>query len=120
MAPGYRVAQVRAVFHLPRKASTLFDAGVSTPKHLAYVEWFSTFPSSQDQNHGLYKIMRSFNDGKRLASIIEVSSIQRSIHLFPKFGRIAPRHWTSNNVLEECNMFFVNAFSDRHSYLTIY
>jgi hypothetical protein len=89
-------------------------------KHLAYVEWFSSFPSTPDRNHGLYKVTRSFMDGKRLTSVIEVSSIRRSIHLFPKFGRIAPRHWTSNNVLDECTTFFVNAFSDRHSYLTIY
>ncbi|KAH7903903.1 hypothetical protein BJ138DRAFT_1019885, partial [Hygrophoropsis aurantiaca] len=87
---------------------------------LAYVEWFSPFPATPDTNHGMYKISRSLRNGERMASIIPVDIIRRSVHLIPKFGRVAPREWTSSNVLELCKTFYVNPFTDRHAYLTIF
>ncbi|KAJ7150608.1 hypothetical protein C8R46DRAFT_914692, partial [Mycena filopes] len=83
---------------------------------LAYVEWFSKFPRNPDPNHGMYKISRPV---ERAASIIPVSQIRRSVHLFPEFGPVAPRDWTSNNVLERCSKFYVSPWSDRHAYITI-
>ncbi|KAK7017364.1 hypothetical protein R3P38DRAFT_3320667 [Favolaschia claudopus] len=41
-----------------------------------------------------YKVKRSLKDGVRMASIVSVANIRRSIHLLPKFGPIAPQHWT--------------------------
>lgn len=117
------MAQVRAVFRLsPAASAQLFSADVSTPKHLAYVEWFSEFSDTPDPHHGMYKIKRSMinNNTKRLSSVIEVSSIRRSVHLFPQFGRLAPREWTSDNVLDLCSTFYVNSFTDRHTYITLY
>ncbi|KAJ6605637.1 hypothetical protein B0H10DRAFT_1659135, partial [Mycena sp. CBHHK59/15] len=55
---------------------------------LAYVEWFSKFPRKPDPNHGMYKISRPV---EHAASIIPVSQIRRSVHLFPKFGPVTPR-----------------------------
>ncbi|KAG1748112.1 hypothetical protein EDB19DRAFT_1630396 [Suillus lakei] len=117
---GYRVAQVRVVFTLTTQATNLlFPAGpVKPPAHLAYVEWFTPF-QQPESHHGLYKISRLMRHGERLASIIDVSDIRRSVHLFPNFGAVVPREWTSSTVLELCPSFFVNSFSDRHAYLTI-
>lgn len=90
------------------------------PEHLAYVEWFKKFANKTEPNHGLYKISRSFIRGDKLVSIVPVANVVRSVHLIPKFGSIAPRDWTSNNVLEKCTVFYVNSFSDKflYSFLT--
>ncbi|KAF8207660.1 hypothetical protein K438DRAFT_1575238, partial [Mycena galopus ATCC 62051] len=98
----------------------LFPSGITPPKHLAYVEWFSTFTSHPEPHHLLYKIRRSLKNGVRLATIVPVDNIRRSVHLLPKFGPIAPREWTSSNVLDLCSTFFVNSLSDRHMYTTLY
>ncbi|KAJ6616602.1 hypothetical protein B0H10DRAFT_1799063 [Mycena sp. CBHHK59/15] len=119
---GYRVGQVRVVFSLPeRSLSKLFRPNVHVPKYLAYVEWFTAFKSQPEPNHLMYQISRQKNrQGERLASIIPIDNIRRSVHLFPKFGRVAPREWTSSNVLDKCPTFFVSCFTDRHSYITMY
>jgi hypothetical protein len=109
------------VFRIPPKfATSLFRPGIPLPKHLAYVEWFSKFRPTPERNHGMYKVNRLIKDGRRVASIIPVSTILRSIHLVPKYGPIVCQEWTSANVLEECSTFYVNCFTDRHTYLTIH
>ncbi|KAG1907987.1 uncharacterized protein F5891DRAFT_1220716, partial [Suillus fuscotomentosus] len=118
---GYRVAQVRVIFSIPEKHHTsLFPSHILIPKHLAYVEWFSPFTGTSERNHGMHKVSRSYENGEQLVSIISVKDIRRSVHLIPKFGRSAPRDWTSSNVLELCRDFFVSPFTDRHAYATIY
>ncbi|KAG1884728.1 hypothetical protein F4604DRAFT_1574379, partial [Suillus subluteus] len=72
-----------------------------------------------ESHHGLYKICCLMCHGEHLASIIDVSDIRRSVHLFPNFSAVVPREWTSSAVLELCSSFVVNSFSDRHAYLTI-
>ncbi|KAH9012888.1 hypothetical protein EDB84DRAFT_1641674 [Lactarius hengduanensis] len=75
-----RVGQVRVNFR--------FQNLNSIPKHLAYVEWFTSFSREPEHNSGLYKISRCFlPDGTKPASIIP-------------FGRVVPASWTSSNVLE--------------------
>ncbi|KAF8500501.1 hypothetical protein F5888DRAFT_1793628 [Russula emetica] len=109
---GYRIGQVRMVFSLPENViAELFPPGMVLPKHLAYVEWFSSIPRAPDPNHLLYKIK---------SSIIPVANIRRSAHLFPDFGPVAPCDWTSPTVLELCGTFFVNSTSDRYMYATFF
>ncbi|KAJ3713720.1 hypothetical protein DFJ43DRAFT_1134924 [Lentinula guzmanii] len=117
-----RIARVRLVFTLPEQRVgnlSLFD-GISEdklPRHLAYVEWFSSFPASPDPNHHLYKVSHCEVEGGRLASIVDVRRLIRSVHLFPKFGsEVVDRTWKSSTVLDECKTFFVNSDSDRHMY----
>lgn len=83
------MGQIRVVFSLPT------DQARVPSERLAYVEWFSNF-TLPESDHGMYKLKRSIEDGERVASIIPVSSIRRSVHLFPKFGREVPDDWTSN------------------------
>ncbi|KZT66802.1 hypothetical protein DAEQUDRAFT_714317 [Daedalea quercina L-15889] len=118
---GRRVGQVRLVFKIPR--DSLHDllpdvADQDLPSHLAYIEWFSPF-TRPDPNHGLYKVTRTLQGTQRLASIVEVQDIHRSCHLWPDFGPVVPRHWTSSNVLDCSTAFYVSPFSDRAAYQTI-
>jgi hypothetical protein len=51
----------------------------------------------------MYEVSQSLNaTGECLALIIPVDEIHRSVHLYPKFGPIAPHDWTSSNILERC------------------
>ena len=106
------MGQVRVIFTLPRR----MDGNSS--EHLAYIEWFSKF-TAPDDDHGMFKLNRSLEDGERVASIVPVSIIRRSVHLFPKFGPVVPEGWSANNVLERCATFYLNPFADRHMYFIL-
>ncbi|KAJ8468795.1 hypothetical protein ONZ45_g17114 [Pleurotus djamor] len=115
---GYRIGRVRVIFTLPKASlDTLFEPGVEVPEHLAFVDWFSPFTHVPERNHGLYKV-RPIKDaeGSSVSEVIPIANIRRSVHLFPRFGPFAPPEWTSNNVLDLCDTFFVNTFTDRHMY----
>jgi hypothetical protein len=115
---GFRVAQVRVVFAPPQNILKDLPPGVKLPAHLAYVELFQPFTPAPDPNHGMYKVSRSLNAiGERMALIVSVDAIHRSVHLYPKFGTVAPRSWTSSNVLEQCTQFYTNPWTDRHAYI---
>ncbi|KAI9435761.1 hypothetical protein H4582DRAFT_2112229 [Lactarius indigo] len=113
-----RIGQVHVVFSLPEsECARLFPSGQSIPKHLAYVKWFTSFSWEPEHNSGLHKISRCFlPDGTKPASIIPVINIFRSVHLYLKFGRVAPASWMSSNILEMCKTFYLNPFTDRHLY----
>ncbi|KAJ6459244.1 hypothetical protein C8R45DRAFT_1056242 [Mycena sanguinolenta] len=113
---GYRVGRVRVVFKLSRKVTAGLFPGVPPPGHLAYVEWFSAFPRQPEPNHLMYKISRL---EERIACIIPIENIRRSIHLFPQFDPVVPRSWTSQNVLDSATKFYVSPWSDRHLYITV-
>lgn len=91
----YRVAQVRAIVIKRSKPPP-----PPSPVHLAYVDWFSDFRSSAETTRGMYKVTCAPRGGERIASIVPVASIIRSIHRIPKFGMAVPREWTSSNVFE--------------------
>lgn len=68
----------------------------------------------------MYKVTRTMQDGERVASILPVSLFERSVHLIPKWTSKVPSSWTSENVLEECTVFYVNPFKDNHTYFNLY
>ena len=116
---GHQIAQVWVVFKIPSKVVHNVYLGSKTmpPQHLAYVEWFSPIPAIPGPNHNLYKVTRLMQCGRWHASIIPVESILCSVHLLPSFGQCMPWEWNSFLVLELCNTFYVNLFSNQDSYM---
>ena len=101
------------VFSLPE------DEAQVPSERLTYVKWFSKF-THPESDHGMHKLTHSMvQGGDRLASIIPISSIWHSVHLFPKFGQTVPKDWTSDNVLEKCSTFYLNPFADRNMYFIL-
>lgn len=74
----------------------------------------------------MYRIKRSLNVEQRESAIVELSSLRRSCHLFPRFPpgkKVADSEaiaWTSENILEKCDTFFVNNFVDMHAFQTVF
>ncbi|KAI0070092.1 hypothetical protein K474DRAFT_1744707 [Panus rudis PR-1116 ss-1] len=118
-AKDHRIARARVIFSIPDFAHGIFKGDQPVPKYLVYVEWFTAF-TNPDPNHGMYRVSPLIRNGSRVASIIPLSNIRRSAHLFPVFGAVADRSWTADNVLDQCSKFYVNNFSDRHMYGIIY
>jgi hypothetical protein len=116
---AFRVAQVRVVFGVSKPSwRHLFrDDEPCPPEHLAYVEWFTPFRAEPERNSRMYKVSRALQGTSRLASIIPVSRIEQSLHLIPLPGNHIPREWSSSTVLELCQTFLVNSFTNRRTYL---
>ena len=118
---GYRIGRIRVVFSLPEHSIPLLLPNINeVPKHFAYVEWYTPFTEDPDPDSLLFKIS-PLKDmaGGRICSIIPIANIRRSVQLLPKFGAVAPQEWTSNTVLDVAKVFFVNSFTDVHSYRII-
>ncbi|TBU58884.1 hypothetical protein BD310DRAFT_850215 [Dichomitus squalens] len=115
----YRVGRLRLIFRLPSKACRQLFPNVVSPGPLAYIEWFTAF-TRPDSVHGMYKVSRCRNDrDELLASVVEVDTIRRSCHLFPTCSGTISRDWTSSTVLDACEDFWLNPFSDLHMYMTL-
>ena len=123
---GMRIAQVRLVFTIPDRYLNLLFPGMGPaerpPRHLAYVEWFTKFNTSPDPDSQLlvHKVAWAKQNSMRIASVVPVYTLQRSVHLIPKWGGPVPLHWTSENVLDECTTFYMNSFKDSHTYFNLY
>ena len=113
--PGFRVAQVKVIFKLPSLSDPCLHSLWS--KHLAYVEWFFHFQAMPDPNHSLHKVMCDPWPGHWHGAVILVSTIHQSIQLFPYFHGSQCVGWTSDNVLDNCDTFFINSLQNRQTYL---
>jgi hypothetical protein len=110
------VARIKVIFSIPKRfhAHLFMRPRIDVPDHLAYVEWYSPL-ETQDPNHRMFKITPlKDSDGMRICSVIPLTDVQRSVHLIPRFGPVAPVNWMSDNVLDQCTTFFLNDFTDRH------
>ncbi len=66
-----------------------------------------------DVNSRFFKVKRLCDlKGVQKTNIVPVNYIQQSTHLFPKFGAVVPAEWTSANVLDQVDTFYVNPFTD--------
>lgn len=108
------------IFGLAENArASVFEHYPNAPTHFAYVEWFSKLPAAPEPSHGLYRVKRELVGAERVVSIIPLDRLKRSISLAPRFPPQVDPTWNSDNVLELCNDFYINSFSDKHAYMTL-
>ena len=122
---GHFAAHLRMVFR-PYRHSKVSDI-------LAYVQPFKPAPGTISQQEDgskahvpdddieMFRVVRSLHsDGKRKGLIIRLTDIWRPVELIPRFGKKCPVGWTSSNAVELADHFYVNCFSDKEAYQTIY
>ena len=68
----------------------------------------------------MFRVNRVVQRGRRKGKIVPLTLIWRPIELIPVFGRRCPTGWTSNTAVEEADDFYVNCFSDKDVYQTVY
>jgi hypothetical protein len=112
---GYRVGDVKVIFHLPPHIQKHRGDATSTSSHLAYVELYTRF-TQPERYSKLYKVRKAMESFQRRAVVIPVDLIYRSCHLIPVFGKDVDRTWTSGTVMDKCSEFYLNTFSDVHMY----
>ena len=98
------------------KVCPLLDTLPAT--HLAYVEWFSPLTTAPDPKHLIHQVSRLIQGEEQCAGIIPVDWIISSIHLLLQFGPIVPHDWSSFMVLEKCQTYYVNPFTNVQNYNT--
>lgn len=105
-SPSYRrlhcAAQVRVIFRLPHELGDY-------PHPLAYVEFFTCRRVASD-TYGMYVVRRAKVRQQRKAGVIRLDSIRSACHLYPRFGLRCDRSWTTENVLDKCESFFVSPY----------
>lgn len=100
---------------------------------LAYVQPFKPAPGTTsrqqdgskahvpDDGIEMFRVVRSLcSNGNRKGLVIKLTDIWRPVELIPRFGKKCPQHWTSSDAVELAEQFYVNCFSDKESYQSIY
>jgi hypothetical protein len=113
---GYRVAQVKLIFRLNVPPSSPF---FMVPLLLVY--WFTHPLPRPEKDVKMYQLKRRFtSDGRPLASIVEMGSVARFVQLIPRLGRKVHPDLTKDNVMDRCNTFLLNSFTDKEIYQAVW
>ncbi|KAH6871284.1 hypothetical protein BKA70DRAFT_1131091, partial [Coprinopsis sp. MPI-PUGE-AT-0042] len=121
-----RVGRVKVIFKLP---TIIEQPGVrlavpdSWPtKHLAYVEWYTRQGTSPNKTNGMYQISNAVDsNGRRSGAIVPLANIRQVCMLTPNFGEgTVSRLWTSDTILDKCHTFWINNWSSKYAYQTLY
>ena len=93
---------------------------------LLYVQFFTFAANPADQPHvGMYTVQHMFlnnPDGSvsRMGAIISLLDVIHAVELIPKYGVAARRDVTSETCLELHDEFYMNNFTDKEWYYTMY
>ena len=89
---------------------------------MAYIEWYAPLKPAAEDFHEMYIVKKSLytSDGCLPGQVIPLSSISQTCQLIPQFGREVPMEWTSDNVLDKCDTFFLNSFTSKYAYQTLW
>ena len=83
---------------------------------------FSKLKSAAEDHHEMYLITKppTSAEGHPPGAIIPLSAIRQSCHLFPDFSHGVPAGQTTDTVLDKCKRFYLNSFSSKYAYQTIW
>ncbi|KAJ3875340.1 hypothetical protein F5051DRAFT_442491 [Lentinula edodes] len=107
---GIQVARVRLLFQLPSEIASFHHP-------LAYVQWFKPFQKDPVNDLNLFKLSYSFRQHYPHCSIIPVTQIIQTCHLYPVYGRSVDATWTSDNILDKCSTFYLNVYLRHRDFL---
>ena len=122
---GHFVAQIRFIFRLESHA----DKRIFT-----YVQPFKPAPGKKrrqtsasgaieqihDEDIKMFRVVRCKRKDRRVGYVIPLTDIWRPIELIPAFGEECNSRWTSHSAVEEAKEFFVNCFSDKEVYQSVW
>ncbi|KAL0568043.1 hypothetical protein V5O48_013944 [Marasmius crinis-equi] len=125
---GTRVGRVQVIFKLPTVIKLPGLGNFSPPKSwptypLAYVEWFTkpTLSAHERDLHGFYSISKAYAPDKVTPqwSFVPLCNIRQTCMVVPNFKK-SPlgQGWTSRNVLDQAQHFFVNKWQSVQRYKT--
>ncbi|KZV79624.1 hypothetical protein EXIGLDRAFT_631645 [Exidia glandulosa HHB12029] len=100
--------RVRVIFTLPPR--------FRYPDPLVYVDYFNPFQAQRAADVTLLRTSCSVRGGQNRSGVLRLDSIIRSCFLFPVFGAVRDKSWTSQNVLDKAKVFYLNEFSDDAMY----
>lgn len=106
----HRVARLRLIFRAP----SMFN--IDEP--LAYVEWFTTLSAEPAPGIDRYQVQPTIEDGKRCTSIIRLLDIRRTCRLLPDYTD--PSTVCTDNMLDSCQVFFVDCSLDEHTFCILF
>jgi len=123
---GTRIGRVHVIFSIPDILDTSQgprqrpDTWHSGP--MAFFEWYSPIPKSAQDSHGLmYQIQKlKPSQGRIPGDIIPLQNIRQRCMLFPSFDQKLSETWMPENVLDLASKFFINNWSSKYVYQTIW
>jgi hypothetical protein len=104
------VARLHVIFDLPKHLGIV-------PHPLAYVHWYRPL-TSFDLAAGMYQITLSTRQNSANAEVVSIDRIWHSCLLIPHFGSAdVPTSWTGKNALDSAAQFYLNKYTDMHSFM---
>ncbi|KAG8789156.1 hypothetical protein FRC12_013821 [Ceratobasidium sp. 428] len=104
----YCAGHVRAIFEIPERR------GLYQGK-LAYVEMFNNIPPRLEARVGLFTATQSVQLGKCVAAVFPLNQLRLTCHLAPHYRSFNPNPEQGllyhSNVLQLCEMFYINSFA---------
>ncbi|KAH7906085.1 hypothetical protein BJ138DRAFT_1016769, partial [Hygrophoropsis aurantiaca] len=120
---GMRIGRLRAIFKLPQRING-FPAPSTWPINaLAHVEWYDKLGTTADPDSLMYSISKATlrADDTPPGEIIPLSAIRQSCQLIPAYGGAnVQANWTSSNVLDKAQKFWINNWASKYSYQTLW
>ena len=127
---GTRAGRVKVVFTLPRTLNIFGPqpAPAAWPRGpLAYIKWYTPLRRAPNGAHSFYKVARMPSSGQNAlvpGVIVPLANIRQTCALAPAYGGcldIASQwEWTSENMLDKAEDFFINNWQSLYTYKTIW